>query len=209
MKLIFLGPPGAGKGTQAESIAQKYGLAHISTGEMLRSEMRAGTPLGLEAKSHMDKGALVPDDLIIRMAKARLEQPDAEGFLLDGFPRTVAQAAALEGITPIDAVVNIDVPAERLAKRLSGRRSCPGCGLTTHINALPSPDANCPKCQKALVQRDDDKHETVMARLDVYKAQTAPLADYYSAKGLLHTVNGDQSVDEVRDEIVAVLGSLV
>lgn len=207
MKLIFLGPPGAGKGTQAERVAETYGLAHISTGEMLRSEMRRETPLGLEAKAYMEAGELVPDELVIRMAGERLNAPDAKGFLLDGFPRTLAQAEALSGVTDVDAVINIDVPPERLAERLSGRRSCPGCGLTSHVSVLPS--GKCPKCGGELVQRADDKHETVMERLEVYRKQTAPLVGYYADKNLLYTVNGDQDIDAVTRELTGVLRKFV
>ena len=200
MKLILLGPPGAGKGTQAKGIASRYGIAHISTGDMLRAEVREGTPLGLEAKSYMDKGELVPDAVIIGMVKGRIQQEDCKnGFLFDGFPRTVAQADALAGITDIDAVINIDVPFERLLKRISGRRMCPDCGATYHISMYTEPA--CQHCGAALYQRDDDKEETVSVRIRQYEAKTAPLIAYYEAKGILLSVNGDQSVEAVSEEI--------
>ncbi|MDL2235671.1 adenylate kinase, partial [Christensenellaceae bacterium OttesenSCG-928-L17] len=174
MKLIFLGPPGAGKGTQAERLCEKYELAHISTGDMLRSERRAKTELGLAAQSYIDKGELVPDQVIIDMVKVRIAQPDCKGgYLLDGFPRTVAQADALMAFADIDAVVNLEVPAEKLVNRISGRRMCPDCGAAFHVSNHPG--SECGKCSGALYQRDDDKAETVENRLRVYQAQTQPL----------------------------------
>lgn len=200
MKLILLGPPGAGKGTQAKGIAERYGIAHISTGDMLRAQVREGTPLGLEAKSCMDRGELVPDAVIIGMVKERIKDKDCEnGFLFDGFPRTVAQADALSEFTDIDAVINIDVPFERLLKRISGRRMCPDCGATYHISMYSEP--NCGHCGAELYQRDDDKEETVSVRIRQYEAKTAPLIAYYEAKGILLTVNGDQSVEAVSEDI--------
>ena len=200
MKLILLGPPGAGKGTQAKGIAERYGIAHISTGDMLRAQVREGTPLGLEAKSCMDRGELVPDAVIIGMVKERIKEQDcANGFLFDGFPRTVAQADALAEFTDIDAVINIDVPFERLLKRISGRRMCPDCGATYHISMYSDP--KCAHCGAALYQRDDDKEETVSVRIRQYEAKTAPLIAYYEAKGILLTVNGDQSVQAVSEDI--------
>lgn len=204
MKLIFLGPPGAGKGTQAERIAARYALAHISTGDMLRAEMRAGTPLGKAAEGYISRGELVPDDVIIGMVEARIQQPDCkEGFLFDGFPRTVAQADALSGICAIDRVINIDVPFERLVKRISGRRMCPDCGAAYHVSVYT--EQKCAKCGAVLYQRDDDKEETVENRLRVYEAKTKPLIDYYDGAALLSTVNGDQGIDLVAEEIVAAL----
>lgn len=200
MKLILLGPPGAGKGTQAKGIAERNGIAHISTGDMLRAEIRQGTPLGLEARSFMDKGELVPDSVIIGMVKERIRQDDCKnGFLLDGFPRTVAQADALAGFTDIDYVVNIAVPFERLLKRISGRRMCPDCGATYHVSTYQ--DTKCSACGGTLYQRDDDKEETVAVRIRQYEAKTEPLIAYYEAKGKLVTVNGDQSVEAVGGEI--------
>ena len=203
MKLIFLGPPGAGKGTQAAKIAEKYQIAHISTGDMLRAEMREGTKLGNEAKSLMERGELVPDDVILGMVKNRIQKEDCKnGFLFDGFPRTIAQAEALEEISAIDYVINLEVPTERLISRISGRRLCAECGAGYHVSTYA--DANC-KCGAALYQREDDKEETVRNRLVVYERSTKPLIEYYAKKGLLHTVNGDASIDAVDAAIRAVL----
>ena len=204
MKLIFLGPPGAGKGTQAERIAERYGLAHISTGDMLRAEIREGTDLGKAAQGYISRGELVPDDVIIGMVKTRIQQPDcAQGFLFDGFPRTVAQADALSAICCIDHVINIDVPFERLVARISGRRMCPDCGAAYHVSSYA--DTSCAKCGGKLYQRDDDKEETVQNRLRVYEAQTQPLIDYYASRDMLSTVNGDQAIDVVAQEIVEAI----
>ena len=204
MKLIFLGPPGAGKGTQAERIAERYGLAHISTGDMLRAEMREGTDLGKAAQGYISRGELVPDDVIIGMVKTRIQQPDcAQGFLFDGFPRTVAQADALSAICCIDRVINIDVPFERLVARISGRRMCPDCGAAYHVSSYT--DTSCAKCGGKLYQRDDDKPETIRHRLDVYESQTAPLVEYYKGHSILKEVNGDRPVDEVYADVKALL----
>lgn len=203
MKLIFLGPPGAGKGTQAVKIAQKFQIAHISTGDMLRAEMREGTKLGMEAKELVDRGELVPDDVILGMVKNRIQKEDCKnGFLFDGFPRTIAQAEALERISAIDRVINLDVPVETLIRRISGRRMCKECGAGYHVSSYA--DTVC-KCGAALHQREDDQEETVRNRLVVYERQTKPLIDYYSSKGLLHTVNGDAAIDTVDAAIHAVL----
>ena len=203
MKLIFLGPPGAGKGTQAVKIAETFQIAHISTGDMLRAEIREGTQLGLEAKSLIDRGELVPDDVILGMVKNRIQREDCKnGFLFDGFPRTIAQAEALEAISPIDYVINIEVPVERLISRISGRRMCADCGAGYHVSTYA--ESNC-KCGSALYQREDDKEETVRNRLVVYERSTKPLIEFYTKKGLLHTVNGDASIDLVDAEIRAVL----
>lgn len=199
MKLIFLGPPGAGKGTQAGRIAEKYAIAHISTGDMLRSEIRNATPLGAEAKAYMDRGELVPDAVMIGMVEQRIRKEDCKnGFLFDGFPRTVAQAEALEAITPIDRVVNIDVPTSRLVARISGRRMC-GCGATYHVSSYASD--TCDKCGAKLYQREDDKEETVQNRLQVYTEKTAPLIAFYEGRGTLFTVNGDADIDTVATAI--------
>ena len=199
MKLILLGAPGAGKGTQAKGIAARYGIAHISTGDMLRAEVREGTPLGREAKAFMDKGQLVPDEVIIGMVQNRIAAPDCRnGFLFDGFPRTIAQAEALGKITDIDRVVDIEVPDERLIARISGRRMCPLCGATYHVSTYSSDTCSC---GGVLYQRDDDRAETVAVRLTEYHKKTAPLIDYYARKGKLLTVNGDAPVDAVADEI--------
>lgn len=204
MKLIFLGPPGAGKGTQAERIAERYGLAHISTGDMLRAEMREGTALGEAARGYISRGELVPDEVIIGMVKGRILQSDcANGFLFDGFPRTVAQADALSGICAIDRVINIDVPFDRLVARISGRRMCPDCGAAYHVSTHRG--NVCDKCGGTLYQREDDREETVLNRLRVYEAQTQPLIDYYASRGMLSTVNGDGAIDAVAQAIAEAI----
>ena len=201
MKLIFLGPPGAGKGTQAERIAERFEIAHLSTGDMLRAEIRNATPLGAAAKAYIDRGELVPDSVIIDMVKDRIQREDCRnGFLLDGFPRTVVQAEALQGFTDIDFAVNIDVPFERLVARISGRRMCPDCGAAYHVSTYAAD--TCQKCGAKLYQRDDDKEETVANRLNVYTEKTAPLIAFYEGKGKLFTVNGDAEIDAVTEEIV-------
>lgn len=201
MKLIFLGPPGAGKGTQAERIAERYAIAHISTGDMLRSEIRNATPLGAEAKAYIDRGELVPDSVIIGMVEKRIQAEDCKnGFLLDGFPRTVAQADALSNLVEIDAVVDIEVPFERLVARISGRRMCPDCGAAYHVTTYSA--ATCAKCGATLYQRDDDREETVQNRLVVYESKTAPLIAYYRERGKLVVVDGDAGIDAVTDSIV-------
>ncbi len=203
MKLIFLGPPGAGKGTQAARIAAACGIAHISTGDMLRAEIRAGTPLGQAAKAVIDRGELVSDEIIVAMVEKRIAFEDCKnGFLFDGFPRTVAQADALAGITPVDAVVNIDVPGERLVSRISGRRMCPDCGAAYHVDSYALDTC---ACGGRLYQRDDDRAETVANRVRVYEKQTQPLIDYYAQRGLLCTVNGDDAIDCVTQSIQDVL----
>ena len=205
MKMILLGPPGAGKGTQAKGIAARYGIAHISTGDMLRSEVREGTPLGREAKSYMDKGQLVPDEVIIGMVQNRITAPDCQnGFLFDGFPRTIAQAEALGKITDIDRVVDIEVPDERLIVRISGRRICPLCGATYHVNTHAGSKCDC---GGDLYQRDDDRAETVAVRLKEYHRKTAPLIDFYAQMGKLLAVNGDAPVSAVADEIARELNA--
>lgn len=201
--MILLGPPGAGKGTQAKGIAQRYGIAHISTGDMLRAEVRQGTPLGREARSYMDKGQLVPDEVIIGMVNNRIQAPDCQnGFLFDGFPRTIAQAEALQTITDIDYVIDIEVPDDKLVARISGRRMCPLCGATYHVSTYESSVCTC---GGTLYQRDDDRAETVSVRLQEYHKKTAPLIDYYAGKGKLFTVNGDGPVAAVAEEIAGVL----
>ena len=204
MKLIFLGPPGAGKGTQAVKIAQELGIAHISTGDMLRSQIREGTQLGKAAKAIIDQGGLVPDDVIIHMVEERICQADCKnGFLFDGFPRTVAQADALAGICKIDRAVDIDVPDQKLVSRISGRRMCPACGKAYHTSTYGSDTC---ECGEKLYQRDDDREETVKNRLAVYHTSTQPLIEYYDERALLSTVNGDQAVDAVTAEIRKALG---
>lgn len=213
MKIILLGPPGAGKGTQAEMLAKKLFLPHISTGDMFRAAISAGTELGLQAKLYMDQGRLVPDEVTIGTIKDRIAQPDCrEGFLLDGFPRTLPQAEALSQLLgdqelKIDAVINITVPDETLVERLSGRRICRQCGAIYHLlYSPPEQDGICDTCGGELYQRDDDTEDTVRSRLAVYHSRTAPLIDYYRAQGVLHDINGDQPIKDVLLEIGTALG---
>jgi len=207
-----MGLPGAGKGTQAEMIKAKYNIPHISTGDMFRQAIKEGTELGKKAKAYMDEGALVPDEVTNGIVEERLAKSDCDnGFLLDGFPRTIAQAEALEAITKklnkqIDYVIQVDVPAEKLIERLTGRRVCPSCGATYHvINKPPKTEGVCDNCGTELVQRDDDKEETVQKRLEVNIEQTQPLLDFYKEKGVLVTVDGDQPIDKVFEDIVAAI----
>ena len=205
MRLMFVGPPGAGKGTQAVRVAAKCGIPHISTGDMLREEIKNGTELGKKAKAFIDSGDLVPDDVIIEMVKHRIQKSDAEnGFLLDGFPRTRAQAEALEDFTSLDAVINIYVPADKLIHRLCGRRTCDACGATYHESMLEN-RAVCPKCSGELYVRDDDAEEIVKQRIEVYKEKTQPLIDYYTQKGILHDVVGSGGIDTITETIMAVI----
>ena len=207
MHLVFLGPPGAGKGTQAERVCSRFGIAHISTGDMLRKEMREGTALGQKAKAVVEAGGLVSDAIIIAMVEKRLQESDCkDGFLLDGFPRTIAQADALNQLTRIDMAVNIEVPDGALVERISGRRMCPGCGAGYHTS-LYQGDV-CEKCGAKLYIRDDDKPETVQKRIQAYNEKTQPLIEYYADKGLLHTVKGDRPLEEVQREIAALVGTL-
>lgn len=203
MKLILLGAPGAGKGSQATKIAEKYGIAHISTGDALRANIKAGTELGQYAKSFIDKGLLVPDDVIIAMISERIQADDCKnGFLFDGFPRTIAQAEALSALTDIDAVINLDVDFSLVLKRISGRRMCE-CGESYHTSTYDK--ESCCKCGKKLYQRADDNEETVASRLDVYQKQTAPLAKYYKEKGKLVDVDGNRTIAETFSEIQEIL----
>lgn len=205
MKLIFLGPPGAGKGTQATGVSTKLNIPHISTGDMFRAAIKNETKTGLEAKRYMDKGQLVPDSVVIDMVRERLSNPDcANGYLLDGFPRTVEQAQALDGISSPDAVVNISVPDEKLLSRLTGRRVCGKCQGTFHISKLAD-EKVCPVCGGELIYRDDDKPETIKKRLQVYHDQTAPLIGYYQGNGKLKTVDGDNRPEDVLKAILASL----
>lgn len=205
MKLMFVGPPGAGKGTQAARIAVRYGIPHISTGDMLREEVKNETPLGKEAKKYMDAGGYVPDEVIIAMVKERVSRPDAgKGFILDGFPRTDVQAQALEEFASLDAVLNIVVPDDKLIHRICGRRVCRNCGATYHESMLED-QKTCPKCKGSLYIRDDDKEETVKKRLSVYKDKTQPLIDYYAGKGILHDIVGSGGIDDITEAIAAVL----
>ena len=206
MKMIFLGPPGAGKGTQAVRVCERLGIPQISTGDILRRAIKDQTPTGLAAKSYIDKGQLVPDSVVIDIVRERLAQDDcANGYLLDGFPRTVPQAQALATFADIDVVIDIEVSDEALTKRLSGRRVCLACGGTYHVATLGGA-TTCAKCGAELIQRDDDKAETVLNRLSVYHAQTAPLIDFYTEKGLLKAVDGAKPMDECFNAILNALG---
>ena len=213
MKIIMLGAPGAGKGTQAKMIAEKYGIPHVSTGDIFRANIKNGTELGMEAKKYMDEGKLVPDELTVKILLDRVAQADcANGYVLDGFPRTIPQAEVLDqALTElndaIDFAINVDVPDENIVKRMSGRRACLSCGATYHIEHIPpKQEGICDKCGQALVLRDDDKPETVLNRLKVYHDQTQPLIDFYSNKGVLKTVDGTVDSKDVFAAIVAILG---
>jgi adenylate kinase len=213
MKIIMLGAPGAGKGTQAKMIADKYQIPHISTGDIFRANIKNGTELGKEAKSYMDKGLLVPDELTVKILLDRVANKDCEnGYVLDGFPRTIPQATVLEEALAktgdkIDYAVNVDVPDENIIKRMSGRRACLKCGATYHIEHIPpKKDGVCDVCGEALVLRDDDKEETVKNRLEVYHKQTQPLIDFYSERGVLKVVDGTVDMKDVFASIVAILG---
>lgn len=214
MKIVLLGPPGAGKGTQAKYIAEKYGLAHISTGDIFRKNISEKTPLGIKANEYIQKGQLVPDELTVAIVQERIKEDDCKkGFLLDGFPRTLPQADALSEAlkamgTNLDHVLNIEVPEENLVARLTGRRVCPGCGGSFHVIFNPPRRENiCDHCGSELVQRADDSAETVKSRLYVYNKQTQPLIEYYSAKGLLRNIDGEQDIDKVFEDIRSILGS--
>lgn len=205
MKLIFLGPPGAGKGTQATGVSAKLCVPHISTGDMFRAAIKNETPTGIEAKKYMDQGKLVPDSVVIDMVRERLAMKDAEGgYLLDGFPRTVEQAEALDAIASPDYVVNISVPDDKLLSRLTGRRVCGKCQGTFHVSKLADSGV-CPVCGGALIHREDDKPATISERLRVYHDQTAPLIGYYSANKKLVTVDGDRRPEDVLKAILASL----
>ena len=205
MKLIFLGPPGAGKGTQATGVSTKLNVPHISTGDMFRSAIKNRTRTGLEAQRYMDNGQLVPDSVVIDMVRERLAMDDCKnGYLLDGFPRTVEQAEALESIASPDAVINIAMPDERLLSRLTGRRVCGKCQGTFHVSKLAD-EKVCPVCGGELIHRDDDKPETIKKRLSVYHEQTAPLIGYYTGNGKLKTVDGDNRPEDVLKAILASL----
>lgn len=213
MKIVMLGAPGAGKGTQAAKISAKYNVPHISTGDIFRANIKEGTPLGKKAKEYMDQGMLVPDELVLDLIVDRLGKEDAkDGYVLDGFPRTIPQAKALdEALTKqgdkLDAAIDISVPDENIVNRMSGRRACLGCGATYHlVYAAPKTEGVCDVCGKDLVLRDDDKPETVTKRLDVYHEQTQPLIDYYNTSGILKTIDGTIDINEVFNNIVAILG---
>ena len=204
MKIIFLGAPGSGKGTHATRVKTELGIPHISTGDIFRENIKGGTPLGVLAKSYIDKGALVPDDVVIDIVKDRLSREDCKnGFILDGFPRTIYQAEALKGIAAIDVVINLVVEDEAIVKRVAGRRMC-RCGETYNV-AFLNGKTTCAKCGGDLYQRDDDKEETVKSRLEVYHKETAPLIDYYRKEGLLKDVDGSQGIEAVYADIMKVL----
>jgi adenylate kinase len=214
MRLILLGPPGAGKGTQAKLLVERLKIPQVSTGDMLRAAVKAGTPLGQEAKQYMNRGALVPDAVIIGLVRERLQQPDcSRGYILDGFPRTVAQAEALEktlaGLqASLDSVVSLEVPTEDLVLRIAGRRTCRNCGAMYHVRFSPSKtDGRCDACGGPTYQRDDDREETVRRRLAVYAEQTAPLISFYAARGLLRRVPGTGEIAEIFQRITAALGA--
>ncbi len=213
MRLAFLGPPGAGKGTQARELAREWGVPHLATGDMLREALQAGTPLGLEAKRYMEQGALVPDEVIIGLMRERLARPDAvTGFIVDGFPRTIAQAEALAGLLKdagctLDAVIFFDVSEQELLRRLTGRRVCRRCQSTYHVVSAPPKAPNvCDKCGGELYQREDDSETTVRNRLDVYTRQTAPLLDYYRQRSLLTAVTAEGSIEAIRQAIRTAAG---
>ena len=206
MKLILLGAPGSGKGTQAAYITEKYDLPHISTGDLFRENIKNLTPLGVKVKEVMDTGNLCPDDLTVELVKDRLSKPDcAKGCLLDGFPRNIVQAQALDQFAAPDKVINIEVDFAKIEHRIVGRRSCPSCNASYHVDFIGD-IKKCPACGETLIVRKDDNSKTVKERLNVYKEQTAPLIDYYGKQGKLVTVNGDKDIAQVFDEIVKVLG---
>lgn len=213
VKIIMLGAPGAGKGTQAKMIAEKYNLPHISTGDIFRANIKGGTELGMEAKKYMDAGQLVPDELTVKILLDRVADEDCKnGYVLDGFPRTIPQALVLDkALTElnekVDFAIDVDVPDESIVNRMGGRRACVTCGATYHVvHVPPKKEGICDKCGSELILRDDDKPETVKNRLDVYHAQTQPLIDYYTEKGILHTVDGTVDMMDVFNEIVKLLG---
>ena len=212
MKIIMLGAPGAGKGTQAKMLSERYGIPHISTGDIFRMNIKNNTELGQKAKGYMDAGQLVPDELVVDLVVDRIKAKDCmKGFILDGFPRTIPQAEALDYALnnqneKIDYAINVDVTDENIIKRMSGRRACVGCGATYHLVYNPTKtEGVCDVCGEKLILRDDDKPETVQKRLDVYHEQTQPLIDYYNKKEVILTVDGTQDIDVVYDEITKVL----
>ena len=214
MKIIMLGAPGAGKGTQAKQIADKYAIPHISTGDIFRANLKAGTELGKKAKEYMDQGLLVPDELTCDLVMDRIGQEDCKnGFVLDGFPRTIPQAEALDKALAninekMDYAVDVDVPDENIVNRMSGRRACINCGATYHIVSIPTKvEGICDRCGEKVVLRDDDQPETVKKRLNVYHEQTQPLIDYYKKQDILRTVDGTQPMEQVFGAIVEILGA--
>ncbi len=213
MKIVMMGAPGAGKGTQAQKIAEKYKIPQISTGDILRANIKDGTGLGNQAKAYMDEGLLVPDELVNSLVADRITQDDCkDGYILDGYPRSIDQAEALDKELAgkgekLDYAINIDVPDENIINRMSGRRVCLKCGATYHVEFNPPKvEGICDECGSELVQRDDDKPETVKERLDVYHDETQPLIDYYDKEGILRNVDGTQDIDDVFKEIVSILG---
>ena len=213
LKIIMLGAPGAGKGTQAKKIAAKYSIPHISTGDIFRANIKNNTELGQKAKTYMDKGELVPDELVVDLIMDRFKEPDcAKGYVLDGFPRTIPQAEALDKALnaqneSVDYAINVEVPDENIINRMSGRRACVGCGATYHIQFNPTKvEGVCDVCGEKLILRDDDKPETVKNRLSVYHEQTQPLIDYYAKKSILAEVDGTKDMEDVFNAIVEILG---
>lgn len=214
MKIIMLGAPGAGKGTQAKKIAEKYSIPHISTGDIFRANIKNGTELGKKAKTYMDQGLLVPDELVCDLVVDRVQQDDCKkGYILDGFPRTIPQAESLDAALSrlgeaVDYAINVEVPDENIVKRMGGRRACVGCGATYHlVYAAPKKEGICDNCGAELILRDDDKPETVQKRLGVYHEQTQPLIDYYTKKGILKEVDGTMDMRDVFKAIVEILGA--
>ncbi len=212
MKIVMLGAPGAGKGTQAKRLASKYGIPHISTGDIFRANIKNGTELGKKAKVYMDQGLLVPDELVVDLVIDRFKEPDCEkGYVLDGFPRTIPQAKVLDEALAknkdgLEFAIDVDVADENIVRRMSGRRACVGCGATYHVVTIPpKKEGICDTCGAELILRDDDKPETVEKRLKVYHEQTQPLIDYYQGKGILRSVDGARDMDEIFDEIVAIV----
>lgn len=214
MRLIIFGPPGAGKGTQAKLLSEKLGVPHVATGDMLREAVEAGTELGRLAKQYMDRGELVPDDVVVMIVEERLSRPDCrKGFILDGFPRTIRQAEALDSFlkrtgAKIDAVINLEVGEEEVVRRISFRRTCKSCGAVYHlVFSPPRQDGLCDKCGGPLYQREDDREETVRSRLKVYRQQTEPLLKFYKEKGLLVNVNGERRIEQVFNDILRSIGA--
>ena len=212
MKIVMLGAPGAGKGTQAKRLASKYGIPHISTGDIFRANIKNGTELGKKAKVYMDQGLLVPDELVVDLVIDRFKESDCEkGYVLDGFPRTIPQAKALDEALAkngdaLEYAIDVDVPDENIIRRMSGRRACIGCGATYHVITIPpKKDGICDTCGAELVLREDDKPETVEKRLKVYHEQTQPLIDYYQGKGILRSVDGTRDMEEVFDDIIGIV----
>jgi len=212
MRVVLFGPPGSGKGTQASLLKEKYGLVHIATGDILREAVSNKTEVGLKAKSYMDRGELVPDDVVIAIVKDKLQSIGEAGFILDGFPRTIAQAGALDRVLfdlgkPLDAVVNLQVDEEELVRRLSGRRVCPSCGEPYHVDSKPPKiEEVCDKCGTALLHREDDKPEAIRNRLRVYREQTEPVLDYYASKSILKNINAVGDIEQVASRIASAVG---